>query len=56
MAKYAEACIAVQKEHEETPGTQSMIRLAKKYNLKLFEFKKMKPASDYEYKFQMMEE
>lgn len=34
MAKYADALIAIHKNN--SPGTKSMINLAKKYNLKIF--------------------
>jgi hypothetical protein len=48
MAKYAEALIALQ-PNGPTNGTQHMIKMAKKYNLKVHIYEKA--AEDYEYEF-----
>ena len=48
MASYADALIAIQ-TNGQTPGTQNMISLAKKYNLKVFIYEG--EDSDYEYVF-----
>lgn len=48
MASYAEALVAVQ-TRGKTPGTQNMISLAKKYNLKIFIYEG--EDADYEHIF-----
>ena len=48
MAKYADALIAIQ-TNGPTSGTQSMIKLAKKYKLKIYIYEK--DNSEYEYIF-----
>jgi predicted Rossmann fold nucleotide-binding protein DprA/Smf involved in DNA uptake len=50
MAKYADACIAVQGENDSS-GTQHMIKTAEKAGIKVFVYKKKKKDSDYEYHF-----
>lgn len=50
MAKYAEACIAIQSS-EDTPGTSNMIKHAQTYKLKLFVYKEEKEDHEYDYVF-----
>ncbi len=50
MAKYAEACIAVQ-DVGDTPGTAHMIKTAEAASLKVYVHKKKKDPSDYVYDF-----
>ena len=48
MAKYADGLIALQ-PNGPTSGTQNMIKLAKKYNLKIYIYEKS--SNEYEYSF-----
>lgn len=50
MADYADALIAVP-DPNGSPGTQDMIKRAKAKGLQIYEFKKEKADSDYEYQF-----
>jgi hypothetical protein len=51
MAEYAEACIAVMAEGDDTPGTSSMIKLAKDAGIEVYVHKQMRDDSSYEYIF-----
>lgn len=50
MAKYAEACIAVQ-DGNDTPGTGHMIKTAEAAGIKIYVHKKKKDIGDYTYEF-----
>lgn len=51
MAMCSDACIAIQKQGEPSPGTQNMIKVAKENNLKVYVHTITKPDSDFDYKF-----